>query len=128
MRLLFVIPLCALASSQATAQNNASRILMALGEDARNMVVTRLVRDSSETCDRVIRTLFKGTELRLDEWEALCRDGNSYSFIIPPELSAGIELDRYGGLNGDFVPVCGGCHAALRPTAWTSASRSSMTR
>jgi hypothetical protein len=31
-------------------------------------------------------------------------------------------------LNGDFVPVCGGCHAALRPTAWTSASRSSMTR
>jgi hypothetical protein len=92
MRLLFVIPLCALASSQATAQNNASRILMALGEDARNMVVTRLVRDSSETCDRVIRTLFKGTELRLDEWEALCRDGNSYSFIIPPELSAGIEL------------------------------------
>jgi transcriptional regulator GlxA family with amidase domain len=42
--------------------------------------------------------------------------------------AAGAKLERYGGLNGDFVPVCGGCHAALRPTAWTSASRSSMTR
>jgi hypothetical protein len=65
---------------------------LALGEDERNAAVTRLVWDSSETCDRVIRTLFKGTELGLDEWEALCRDGNSYSFIIPPQLSAGIEL------------------------------------
>jgi hypothetical protein len=40
----------------------------------------------------VIRTLFNGTELGLDEWEALCRDRNSYSLIIPPDLSAGIEL------------------------------------
>ena len=27
-----------------------------------------------------------------DEWEALCRDRNSYAFIVPLELSAGIEL------------------------------------
>jgi hypothetical protein len=25
-------------------------------------------------------------------WEALCRDGNSYSRTIPPESNAGIEL------------------------------------
>jgi hypothetical protein len=92
IRLLFVIPLCALASSEATAQNKASQILLALSEDERNAAVTRLLQGSNEKCDRVIRTLFNGTELGLDEWEALCRDQNSYSLIIPPELSAGIEL------------------------------------
>ena len=92
IRLLFMIPLCALASSQATAQNEASQILLALSEDERNAAVTGLLRESNEKCDRVIRTLFKGTELGLDEWEALCHDRNSYSFIIPPELTAGIEL------------------------------------
>jgi hypothetical protein len=90
IRLLFVIPLCALASLQATAQNEASQILLTLSEYERNAAVTRLLRN--EKCDRVIRTLFNGTELGMDEWEALCHDRNSYSFIIPPELSAGIEL------------------------------------
>src|SRR5262245_50608912 len=38
-------------------------------------------------------------------------------------------LDRYSGRSGDFVLVLRCCHAAaLSPTAWTSASRSSMTR
>jgi hypothetical protein len=92
IRLLFVIPLCAFASSQATAQNKASQILLALSEDERNAAVTRLLRGSNEKCDQVIRTLFNGTELGLDEWEALCHDRNSYSFIVPPDLSAGIEL------------------------------------
>jgi hypothetical protein len=82
IRLLFMIPLCALASSQATAQNEASQILLALSEDERNAAVTGLLRESNEKCDRVIRTLFKGTELGLDEWEALCHDRNSYSFIM----------------------------------------------
>jgi hypothetical protein len=94
IRLLFAILLCAVASSQATAQNKPSQMLLALSEDERNAAVTRLLRESNEKCDRVIRTLFTGTELGLDEWEALCRDRNSYSFIIPPELSAGIELVR----------------------------------
>jgi hypothetical protein len=92
IRLLFVMPLCALATSQATAQNTASQILLALSEDERNAAVTRLLWGNNEKCDRVIHTLFKGTELGLDEWEALCRDRNSYMFIVPPELSAGIEL------------------------------------
>ena len=37
-------------------------------------------------------------------------------------------LDRYSGRSGDFFLVLQCCHAALRPTASTSASRSSMTR
>ena len=36
IRLLFVILLCILASSQASGQNNASQILLALSEDERN--------------------------------------------------------------------------------------------
>jgi hypothetical protein len=92
IRPLFVILLCALASSQATAQNKASQMLLSLSEDQRNVAVTRRVQGANEQCDQVIRTLFNGTELGLDEWEALCRDQNSYSLIIPPNLSVGIEL------------------------------------
>jgi hypothetical protein len=63
-----------------------------LGEDERNSAVTRLLQKSNEKCDRVIRTLFAGTEFGLDEWEALCHDRNSCSFIVLPDLSARIEL------------------------------------
>ena len=77
MRLPFVIPLCALASSQATAQNDTSQILLALSEEERNAAFTRLLQESNEKCDRVLRTLFNGAALGLDSWEALCRDRNS---------------------------------------------------
>src|SRR5262249_24182545 len=53
---------------------------------------TRLLRDNSAKCDRVIRTLFNGASVELDVWETLGRDGNSYSVIIPPEPNAAIEL------------------------------------
>src|SRR5262249_23723640 len=38
------------------------------------------------------------------------------------------RLGRYDAGNVNFVPVCAGSHAAFRPTARTSVSRSSMTR
>jgi hypothetical protein len=91
---LFVILVCALASPHAIAQNKASQMLLSLSEDQGNGAVTRLVQGSNEQCDQVIRTLFKGTELGLDEWEALCRDQNSYPLIIPPDLSAGNSWHR----------------------------------
>src|SRR5260370_17981240 len=91
-RLLFVSLSCALASSQATAQNKASEMLLGLGEDERNAALTRLLHKSNEECDRVIRTLFNGTTLGLDDWEELCSDGNSYSLRIPPELTAVVEF------------------------------------
>jgi hypothetical protein len=90
-RLLFVILLCVLASSQAPAQNDASQGLLALSEDDRNAALTHLLQGSSEKCDRVIRTLFNGTALGLDNWEVLCRDRNSYSLTITPEQTARIE-------------------------------------
>jgi hypothetical protein len=92
IRLLFVIPLCALASSQAIAQNKASQILLALVKTNGTRPSCAYCGEAKEKCDRIIRTLFNGTELGLDEWEALCHDRNSYSFIVPPDLSAGIEL------------------------------------
>jgi len=91
-RLLFVILLCVLASSQAPAQNGASQILLALSEDERNAAFTHLLHGSNERCDWVIRTLFNGTALGLDNWEVLCRDRNSYSLSIPPEVNADVEL------------------------------------
>jgi hypothetical protein len=53
---------------------------------------SRLLQMSNEKCDRVVRTLFKGTALGLDDWEALCSDRHSYSISIPPHLNAGIDL------------------------------------
>ena len=92
VRLLFVMPLCALTSSQAMTQNNASQMLLALSEDERNAAFTHLLQESNGKCDRVLRTLFNGTALGLDNWEVLCRDRNSYSLSIPPELNADIEM------------------------------------
>jgi hypothetical protein len=92
VRVLFAILLCVLASSQAPAQNDTSQMLLALSEDERNGTFTHLLRERNEKCDRVIRTFFGGTALGLDDWEVLCRDRNSYSLTITPELNASIEL------------------------------------
>ena len=92
VRVLFAMLLCVLASSQAPAQNDTSQMLLALSEDERNGAFTHLLRDRNEKCDRVIRTLFGGTALGLDDWEVVCRDRNAYSLTITPELNASIEL------------------------------------
>ena len=70
IRVLFVILLCAFSSSQATARNDPSEILLALSEDERNAAFTHLLQESNEKCNRVIRTLFDGTVHGLDNWEA----------------------------------------------------------
>ena len=92
IRLLFTALLCALTSSQATAQNRVSEALLALTEDQRNETFTYLLRDSNAKCDRVIRTLFIGSTVELDDWEVLCRDRNSYSLTITPEQTPSVEL------------------------------------
>jgi hypothetical protein len=78
---LFTALLCVLASSQATAQNWLSQALLELDEDHRNEMFRYLLRDSNAKCDRVIRTLFNGSTVELDDWEVLCRDRNSYSLL-----------------------------------------------
>jgi hypothetical protein len=70
IRLLFTILVCAVASSQATAQNNVSQTLLGLSDEQRNETFTYLLQDSDAKCDRVIRTLFHGSTSELDVWEA----------------------------------------------------------
>jgi MFS transporter, DHA1 family, inner membrane transport protein len=57
--------------------------------------------------------------------------GTQFGWTTTLYVVAGLgiaALDRYSGRSGDFALVLR-CHAAaLRPMAWTSASRSSMTR
>ncbi len=91
-RLLVRLLLCAIGAGQASAQNVASQVLLVLTVDERNTAFTRLLQTSNEKCDRVVRTLFKGTAVGLDDWEALCSDRHSYSISISPHLNAGIEL------------------------------------
>jgi hypothetical protein len=52
IRLLFTALLCALTSSQATAQNWVSEALLGLNEDQRNETFTYLLQDSNAKCDR----------------------------------------------------------------------------
>ena len=84
-RLLFTTVLCALCTAHASAQNEVSQKFLELSEDKRNTAFTLVLRESNRKCDQVIRTLFKGTFLGVDDWEALCRDRNSYSFSVLAE-------------------------------------------
>ena len=84
-RLLFTTLLCALGATQVSAQNLVSQRLLELDDDERNASFTLILKDSDRRCDQVIRTLFNGTILGLDEWEALCKDRNAYSLSVLEE-------------------------------------------
>ena len=81
-RLMFTALLCALGTAQASSQNVVSQQFLELDDDLRNAAFTLMLRDSNRKCNQVIRTLFNGTVLGVDEWEALCRDRNSYSISV----------------------------------------------
>ena len=84
-RLLFTMLLCALGTVQAFAQSEVSQHLLELDDDERNAAFTLMLRDSNRKCDQVTRTLYNGTVLGVDDWEAKCRDRNSYSFSVLAE-------------------------------------------
>ena len=84
-RLLFTTLLCALGTVHAFAQSEVSQRLLELDDDERNAAFTLMLRGSNRNCDQVTRTLFNGTVLGVDEWEAKCRDRNSYSFSVLAE-------------------------------------------
>jgi hypothetical protein len=88
--LLFTTLLCALGSAQAFAQNEVSQQLLELDEGDRNTFFTMLLRGSNKQCDQVVRTLFNAAFLGVDEWEALCKDQNSYSLSVPADPDATI--------------------------------------
>jgi hypothetical protein len=85
-RLLFTVLLCALGATQASAQNRVSEQLFDLDDNERNEAFTFILRDNDRKCDQVVRTIFNGSVLGVDEWEALCRDRNSYSISVLAEL------------------------------------------
>src|ERR1700692_132211 len=89
-RLMFTALLCALGPAQASSQNVVSQQFLELDDDLRNAAFTLMLRDSNRKCNQVIRTLFNGTVLGVDEWEALCRDRNSYSISVLAELNDAI--------------------------------------
>ena len=89
---LSAIVMCAIISSQAIAQNSVSQALLELTENDRNETFTHLLQDNHAKCDRVIRTLFNGATVELDDWEVLCRNRNAYSVSIPPDPNAGIDF------------------------------------
>jgi hypothetical protein len=81
-RVLFTMLLCALGPAQASAQNDTSQQLMELDEEQRNAAFAHMLWDSERKCDQVIRMLFNGTVLGVDNWEVLCRDRRSYSISV----------------------------------------------
>jgi hypothetical protein len=81
-RLLSATLLCALWTTQASAQNVVSQELLDLDDDERNASFTLMLKESDRRCDQVIRTLFNGTVLGVDQWEALCKDRSAYSISV----------------------------------------------
>ena len=81
-RLLFATVLWALGIAQSLAQSAASQQLLELDDDERNAAFTLILKGSNRTCDQVVRTLFKGTAVGLDEWEVMCRNRNAYSLSV----------------------------------------------
>jgi hypothetical protein len=81
-RLLLATLLCALGTMQASAQNVVSQELLDLDDDERNASFTLMLKESDRRCDQVVRTLFNGTVLGVDEWEALCKDRSAYSISV----------------------------------------------
>ena len=59
--------------------------MLGFDNDGRNAAFTLMLMDSGRRCDEVVRTLFKGTVLGMDEWEALCKDRNAYSISVLTE-------------------------------------------
>jgi hypothetical protein len=78
-RALCAALLSALGATQASAQTPVSQQLLEFDNAERNAVFTLMLMDSGRRCDEVVRTLFKGTVLGVDEWEALCKDGTRLS-------------------------------------------------
>ena len=82
LRLLFATMFWTLGIAQALAQSQVTQRLLELEDEERNAALTLILRDSNRKCDEVIRTLFKGTVVGVDEWEAMCRDRNAYSLSV----------------------------------------------
>jgi hypothetical protein len=93
-RLLFTTLLCALGTAQATAQTAVSQQLLELDDDERNAAFTLMLRDGHRKCDQVVGTLFRGTVLGVDEWEAMCRDRRSALAHPLTHLTHGIPTRR----------------------------------
>jgi hypothetical protein len=88
--LLAATLLCVFNTAQAFAQHEVSQQLLELDEADRNTFFTMLLRGSNKQCDQVIRTMFDAAFLDVDEWEALCKDRNSYSLKVPADPDATI--------------------------------------
>jgi hypothetical protein len=61
-----------------------------MDEADRNTFFTMVLRASNKRCDQVIRTMFSDSFLGFDEWEALCKDHNSYSLKVAADPDATI--------------------------------------
>jgi hypothetical protein len=56
----------------------------------RNAAFTIMLNESDRRCDQVMRTLFSGSVLGVDEWEAACNDQNAYSVSVLSESNEAI--------------------------------------
>jgi hypothetical protein len=89
-RLLLAVTLFCASTAQAFAQDEQSQQLLQMDEADRNTFFTMLLRGSNKQCDQVIRTTFNAAFLAMDEWEALCKDQNSYPINVPADPDAPI--------------------------------------
>jgi hypothetical protein len=82
MRVSVAVILLISCTVPASAQNFVSQSLLSWSEEERNAEFTSVLRENGNTCDEVLRSSFNGSIGDLDNWEARCKDRNSYSLNV----------------------------------------------
>jgi hypothetical protein len=76
----------------ASGQNSVSQGLLSSSEEDRNAEFTSVLRENGNKCDEVFRTLFNGSIGDMDNWEARCKDRNSYSLGVLAHSDAPVMI------------------------------------
>jgi hypothetical protein len=82
MRVSVAAILLIACTAPALGQNFVSQGLLAWSEEDRNAEFTSVLRENGSRCDEVFLTSFNGSIGDMDNWEARCKDSNSYSLSV----------------------------------------------
>jgi len=92
MRLFLAVAVLGISTAACEAQNVISGQLLAASQAERNFGFTAILRINNEKCDFVMRTQFNGSVGEIDNWDAKCLDGNTYSFGVPTNVIEVVQL------------------------------------
>jgi hypothetical protein len=111
----------------ALGQNFVSQGLLSSSEEDRHTEFTSVLRENGSKCDEVFRTLFSGSIGDMDNWEARCRDRNSYSLSVVIHPDAPVMIANCRDLLAASAMMLKAAKSRMHPSAcqieWKSPAR-----